>query len=148
MTGTFVPATFQVPETFEGPGFHLEPLGPQHNERDHAAWMSSIEHIRATPGFSSGGWPAPMSLERNLSDLEGHGEDFRDRRGFTYSILDGDVVIGCVYIYGTTEPGHDAEVRSWVIQSRADVDVVVWRSLSEWIVTMWPFTNAYYEPRA
>jgi hypothetical protein len=34
-----------------GVGLRLEPLGPQHNQSDHAAWMSSIEHIRSTPGY-------------------------------------------------------------------------------------------------
>ena len=31
--------------------FVLEPLGPEHNEADYAAWTSSLEHIRRTPGF-------------------------------------------------------------------------------------------------
>jgi hypothetical protein len=45
--------------------FHLEPLGPQHNQADHAAWMSSIEHIRSTPGYPDGNWPprSGMTLE-------------------------------------------------------------------------------------
>ncbi|UJW29792.1 hypothetical protein L3Q67_31775 [Saccharothrix sp. AJ9571] len=35
----------------------FEPLGPQHNRADHAAWTSSIEHIRSTPGYPDGDWP-------------------------------------------------------------------------------------------
>lgn len=73
----------------------LEPLGPQHNERDYEAWGSSIDHIRSTPGLADWDWPTPMSLEQNLGDLEGHARDFRKRTGFTYSILDADEVIGC-----------------------------------------------------
>ena len=49
--GAFVPDDFVVPVTLEGPGFRLDPLGPEHNERDHAAWMSSIEHIRSHTRF-------------------------------------------------------------------------------------------------
>ena len=57
MAATLVPDQFDVPLAFEGPGFRLEPLEPEHNERDHDAWMSSIDHIRATPGFGQGrGW--------------------------------------------------------------------------------------------
>jgi hypothetical protein len=67
----FVSDDFDVPNEFEGPGFRLEPLGPVHNERDHRAWMSNIEHIRATPGMK-GGWPSPMTVEENMSDLEEH----------------------------------------------------------------------------
>jgi hypothetical protein len=39
-----------------------------------------------------------MTLAENHDDLERHAHDFRERSGFTYSILDGDEVIGCVYI--------------------------------------------------
>jgi len=57
---------FVVPLSFDGPGFRMEPLGPQHNERDHDAWMSSIDHIRGTPDFPDGNWPTAMTLESNL----------------------------------------------------------------------------------
>ena len=145
---SFVPPEFDVPIAFEGPGFRLEPLGEQHNERDHDAWMSSVGHIRSTPGFDEGqGWPTPMSLEANRSDLVGHSEDFENRDGFTYSILDGDAVIGCVYIYPSTTPGHDADVSSWVRVSRAEMDEVVYAALSEWLRDVWPFENPRYAPR-
>jgi hypothetical protein len=53
-----------VPEGFEPPAgpvtehFVIEPLGPQHNERDYEAWSSSIEHIRATPDSRTAAGPA------------------------------------------------------------------------------------------
>jgi len=53
--------SFVVPLGFDGPGFRMEPLGPQHNERDHDAWMSSIDHIRQTPDFPDGSWPKVKS---------------------------------------------------------------------------------------
>ena len=53
----FVPAGFEPPTSLVTDRFRLEPLGPQHNEADHAAWMSSIEHIRSTPGYPDGKWP-------------------------------------------------------------------------------------------
>ncbi len=148
MAEQFVPETFVVPTSFVGDGFHLEPLGPGHNERDHEAWMSSIEHIAATAGFEDWDWPTPMSLEENRQDLEGHARDFRERTGFTYSILDGDEVIGCVYIYPPRSEGFDASVRSWVRASRAGLDEPVWRSLSVWLTTAWPFARLDYAPRA
>ena len=42
-----------------------------------------------------------MTPEENLSDLEQHAQDFRDRVGFTYTVLDpvDRDVIGCVYLY-------------------------------------------------
>jgi hypothetical protein len=148
MPDAFVPADFEVPEHFEGRGFHLEPLGPQHNERDHDAWMSSIDHIRSTPGFGPPhDWPAPMSLEANLADLEKHARDFEQRSGFTYSVLDGDEVIGCVYIYPPRDPGPDASVTSWVRVSRTEMDGVVYRSVSTWIAETWPFEDPLYAAR-
>ena len=144
MSDLFVPADFAVPSDFEGPGFRLEPLGPEHNERDHQAWMSSIDHIHATPGFPDGNWPSPMTLERNLADLERHAGDFVNRTGFTYSVLDGDDVIGCLYIYPSSEPGHDAAVQSWVTAGRAEMDAVVRRSVREWLASDWPFESPEY----
>ena len=150
MKDAFVPEDFDVPDSMVGPGFRLEPLGAEHNERDHAAWMSSIDHIRSTPGFDSSdsSWPIAMPLERNLQDLIAHARDFEERTGFTYSALDSGDVIGCVYIYPSRRPGHDAEVKSWVRANRAEMDTVLWESVSDWLKGAWPFTNVYYASRS
>jgi hypothetical protein len=107
--------------------------------------MSSIEHIRSTPGFPDGSWPTAMTLESNLADLERHANDFEERSGFTYSILDGDDVIGCVYIYPSQTA--DAAVSSWVRASRAEMDAVTWRAISTWLQTDWPFATVEYASR-
>ncbi len=149
MTTPLVPVDFVVPESFVGPGFCLEPLAAVHNDRDHAAWMSSIDHIAATPGSESwlGSWPVPMTLEENLSDLNRHAKEFAERLAFAYSIIDGAEVVGCLYIKRTDIEGHDAEVKSWVRASRAELDRVVWEAVSEWLATVWPFVSPYYAPR-
>src|SRR5215469_3996933 len=122
----FVPDDFAVPRELVTGEFRLEPLGPQHNESDYEAWTSSIEHLRATPGYPDGSWPRPMSAEQNLADLQRHANDFANRTGFTYTILASDdgSVIGCLYIYPTDMPGV-ADVRSWVRADRAELDVRV-----------------------
>jgi len=142
---SFVADDFVVPLRFDGLNFRMEPLGPLHNERDHEAWMSSIDHIWATPGFPDGTWPTAMRLEANRADLVRHANDFENRSGFTYSILDGDDVIGCVYIYPS--PTADAAVSSWVRASRAEMDVVTWEAISSWLETDWPFTIIEYGAR-
>jgi hypothetical protein len=148
MTSSFVPDHFQPPLTLRGDGFRLEPLGPRHNERDHEAWMSSIEWIQSTPGFGpDGDWPAPMNLDSNLEDLEMHARDFDQRSGFTYSVLDGDEIIGCVYIYPVADPDHDASIRSWVSESRSEMDIPVYRAVAGWIEGSWPFHSVQYAPR-
>ena len=145
MADLFVPPDFEPPLAYAWDEFHLEPLGPQHNDRDHEAWMSSIAHIRATPGFSpedEPGWPAPMSLERNLADLVRHANHFEQRKGFTYSILEGDDVVGCIYIYPSRTDAHDAVISSWMTERRADSDSSVRETLADWIDEVWPFSKA------
>lgn len=129
--------------------FALEPLTVRHNEPDYAAWTSSIEHIRQTPGFAGRSWPRPMSPEENAGDLARHERDFADRAGFTYTVLDhasGDV-IGCVYFYPPKRSGYDVDVRSWVRASRAELDKPLYELVSGWLARDWPFTNPDYAPR-
>jgi hypothetical protein len=144
----FVPAEFEVPTDLVADDFRLTPLGPEHNDPDYVAWMSSIDHIRATPGFAGRSWPAPMSAEENLRDLDEHRDDFRRRRGFTYTVLEpSDAVVGCVYIYPPDQPGADAEVRSWVRADRAHLDRPLYDAVSRWLRTAWPFAIVNYAAR-
>jgi hypothetical protein len=144
MAEAFVPPDFAVPEGLTTSRFRLEPLGPEHNERDYAAWTSSIEHIHASPGFEGGRWPYEMSLEENRRDLEGHARDFAERTGFTYTVLDDGDVIGCVYIYPDREGDAEARVRSWVRADRAELDLPLRRAVSGWLAEAWPFDRVEY----
>ncbi len=139
----FVPADFDPPTSLVMAEFRLEPLGPQHNEADYAAWMSSIAHIRSTTGFATGSWPPEkgMTLEENLSDLRRHAEDFTRRVGFTFTVLDpGDSdVIGCVYIYPTASEDYDVTVHSWVRVDRASLDAPLADAVASWLATDWPW---------
>ncbi|MFK8846051.1 GNAT family N-acetyltransferase [Streptomyces sp. Ac-502] len=169
----FVPADFVVPRGPTTDRFRLEPLTPDHNAADHAAWATSITHIRATPGYTGRGWPpeAGMTPEENLGDLRRHARDFERRTGFTYSVigLPGGEVIGCVYIYPvrdehgatSTEPGEtapgipdrapgpapDATVRSWVRADRADLDRPLYEAVRDWLAADWPFRTVAYAAR-
>ncbi len=142
----FIPGDFQPPHGLVTDHFLLEPLRPEHNEADHEAWSSSIEHIRATPGFSGGRWPRVMSLEENRADLERHARDFAARSGFTYTVLDPSDrrVIGCVYIYPDNDRVHDAVVTSWVRASRAGCDAALRKLVARWLVEAWPFERISY----
>lgn len=138
----FVPPGFVAPTSLETDDFRLEPLGEQHNESDHAAWTSSIDHIRATPGYPYGTWPPPegMSLESNAADLRMHAADFEAGRGFTFTVLDpGGEVIGCVYLYPTKKPEFEMAVRSWVRADRAELDVPLADAVAAWLDADWPW---------
>ena len=144
----FVPDGFEPPPGLTTDVFTLEPLGPEHNERDHAAWSSSIDHIRASPGYGpSSPWPHVMSVADNLDDLERHARDFAERSGFTYSVLDpGGDVVGCVYVYPARDATYDAHVRSWVRESRAELDLPLREAVAGWLGSSWPFERPLYEP--
>jgi hypothetical protein len=139
----FVPADFEPPTSLVTDHFRLEPLGPQHNDSDLAAWTSSIDHIRSTPGYPDGRWPPleGMTLERNLADLRRHAEDFTRRAGFTFTVLDPRVgdVIGCVYFYPSSSADWDVTAQSWVRADRAELDVPLADAVARWIATDWPW---------
>ena len=153
----FVPIDFAVPDGLTAGEFRLEPLGPQHNAADYAAWTASTDHIRGTPGFAGSNWPHQMSPADNLRDLQRHARDFAERRGFTYTVLStgGGDVVGCVYIYpphgdgpGGTGAGRHAVVHSWVRADRAALDPVLYQVVLGWLERDWPFRSIEYAPRS
>jgi hypothetical protein len=129
----------------------LEPLGPEHNVRDHAAWMEGIETIRATPGFrpeerGAEGWPQPMTLADNLADLTEHRREFTAGEAFAYSIVrPPDRVIGCVYL--DPDDQADVQVRWWVVGPGLDLAESIDAALRRWLETGWPFTRVRFPGR-
>jgi len=149
----FVPEDFDPPRALELPAFHLVPLDVRHNASDHAAWTSSIAHLRATPGLESWGWPPleGMSLAANREDLARHARDFAERKGFTYTVLrpGTEEVIGCLYIYPAKERDGDGDavVRSWVRADVAELDAPLHDAVSRWLAERWPFARVIYAAR-
>lgn len=136
----------RAPDGLRTDDFVLEPLGSQHNESDFVAWSSSIDHIRATPGFRAdqwGGdeWPYPMSPEENLADLQQHADEFARGEAFAYTVLDPATgeVIGCVYV----DPDDivDARCRMWLRTDRAHLDSALERTVRDWLaLPEWDFS--------
>jgi hypothetical protein len=155
--GPLVPDDFEVPRELRTAQFRLEPLGPQHNAADHAAWMSSIRHIQSTPGFAGHGWPTDegFSAEENLADLVQHDDEFERRVAFAYTVLSPDTgleevaepdVIGCLYLNPGQRQGS-VDVRSWVradVASTTDLDGVLRQAVREWLARSWPFDEVTY----
>ncbi|MBW6435220.1 N-acetyltransferase [Actinoplanes hulinensis] len=143
-----VDSSFEVPASYTAGGLRLELLGPRHNEADHAAWTSSIDHIRATPGFDRGWPPADgMTLAENLADLESHADRSARRVDFAYSVIDpatGDVV-GCVYFKPTT--AGEIQATSWVSATHAHLDGPLTDIVGRWLRESWPFETVHYRTR-
>lgn len=147
---SLVPDDFVLPEPPRSALFRLEPLSVAHNESDHAAWTSSIEHIRSTPGFAGRPWPSEfVSLQKNAISLAAHELDFQNRIGFSYAVLDpkSSEVIGCVYFYPPRAPEFDVDVRSWVRADRASLDSKLYHLVSQWLHDLWPWTQPEYAER-
>ena len=89
-----------------------------------------------------------MTPDENRADLQRHADDFRNRTGFTYTVLDpaDRDVIGCVYIYPSGKPGR-AIVRSWVCEERAELDEQLYEVVRQWLNRDWPFAEVNYSAR-
>jgi hypothetical protein len=152
---TFVPDGFVPPLRLDLPdlGVRLEPLGPEHCDGDYAAWTSSVQHIRASPGWEGSSWPREMTWQHNHDDLVRHRADFEARAGFTYTVLDAgtDEVVGCVYLYpphaasggGFPDAPSDGpgvvDLRCWVRADRAELDLPLAQAVLAWVDAVWPF---------
>ena len=94
--------------------------------------------------------PAALDDGESPNLVAGHAGDFRNLTGFTYTVLEpaSRDVIGCVYIYPLPDSDHDACALSWVRESHAHLDTSLWRAVSEWLASDWPFGSVRYAPRA
>ena len=72
-----------------------------------AGVLVAVVRPRSRPVVAAGRQPTVRG------PVERHARDFTDRAGFTYSVLDADEVIGCLYIYPARTEGGDASARSW-----------------------------------
>jgi hypothetical protein len=108
-----------------------------------------MDHIHATPGWEGSTWPAPMALAENRGDLERHAADFAARTGFTYTVLapDDDTVIGCLYLYPSKKPGHDARAMAWIRAADQDLDRVLFDAVTAWLEDAWPWHSVEFAPR-
>ncbi|WP_066528369.1 twin-arginine translocation pathway signal protein [Erythrobacter sp. CCH5-A1] len=148
----WIASDFVVPTLVEEPGFRLVPLGPALTEIDYRAYMSSIAHLQKT--FTrTASWPHEgLTLKDAVADMETEAGRFARRESFAYAVLtpDGTRERGCVYVYPSKVPGHDAQVLLWVTAAEyeAGFDAELYAWTQEWIARDWPFRNVAYPGRA
>lgn len=143
---------FAVLTLIEEPGFRLVPLGPALTEIDYRAYMSSIAHLQTTFTRSKG-WPHEgLTLKDAVADMETEAGRFARRESFAFAVLtpDGTRERGCVYVYPSKVPGHDAQVVLWVTAAEyeAGFDAELYAWAQEWIARDWPFTSVAYPGRS
>jgi RimJ/RimL family protein N-acetyltransferase len=157
----FYSAHAPVPEQLRTDAFVLRPLRASDNSLDYEAVMATQEALRR---LGEGDWPRPgFTPEENLADLERHEADFRDRRGFTYTVLDpeGTRCLGCVYVYplvralrGACVAGdeiarigaHEAVAWFWMRPDAvaADLDRRLLEELLRWLRTDFAFSRVVF----
>jgi hypothetical protein len=144
-----VPDDFVVPLRLETPDFILRPLLISDVVKDYDAVMTSVEHLQDVFGTGST-WPRGLSFEDDLIDLGWHHKEFKRRTSFAYTVMapDESICLGCVYIYPTTRPGHDAEAVCWIRASHAEkLDATLYQVFRNWLEADWPFKSVAFPKR-
>lgn len=154
----FYPGDAPVPEVLRTDEYLLRPLRATDVQLDYEAVISSRAELLLGSG---GSWPREgFTLEEDLTDLERHEQEHRDRVAFTYTIMNPaeSECLGCLYI-GPPERliGHDggggeylsdstAFASFWVRQSRlADrLDRRLIQALIPWFKNEWAFSHVLF----
>ena len=148
---TLVAPGFAVPTSAKGPGFRLQPLGPDLVKIDFDAYMSSVEHLQQTFTRSTD-WPhAGISDADAMLDMQTEEGRFQRRESFAYSVLtpDGKRERGCIYVAPSPVAGYDAVVRIWVTKAEYDAgfDKRLDAWAHKWIAAKWPFRKVAWPGR-
>ncbi len=146
----FVPLDFNIPKRLDHQEFVLRPLVIGDVIKDFDAVMTSVDHLQGVFGPGSD-WPSPdLSLEQDLIDLGWHQKEFQRRTSFAYTVMapDESRCLGCVYLYPSTAPDHDAEVYCWIRASdAAALDGLLYGTLKSWLKSTWPFRSVIFPGR-
>ena len=151
----FVPEDFVVPDGLIARDFRLTPLGPQHNEADYAAWTSSIDHIRATPGSARATGHARCPSLTISATWSGTPEISLSAAGSRIPCSASAPAMSSAAFTSTrstardqeTERRRHASVESWVRADHAALDAAVHDAVVAWLERDWPFDSIEYAPR-
>lgn len=148
-----------LPENFEHPsvvpigeaGHYLRPIHPDDTELDMVAVMGSQERLWSIYGEAWGWPPTTMTVEEDRADLARHAQEMNDNESFNYALFDRSetALLGCVYIDPSDQPGSDADISWWVIDSLvgSELEAALGAAVPAWIDTDWPFSAPSYVVR-
>ncbi|WP_373188113.1 hypothetical protein [Halopseudomonas sp.] len=146
-----LPADFQAPREWQGQRCILVPAAPLWVELDYAAVMTSREQLQGLFGAGDAWPPADLTQADDEADLTWHEREFAQGYSFAYSLLSHDRLrcMGCVYVYPTANPEHDAEAYIWASTTEPDeLRSAVLEELTQWLAQDWPFTALAWPGRS
>lgn len=145
-----VPNSFSIPQSLKTDEFALKPLTVDNLIKDYDAVMSSVEHLQGLMG-SDDGWPLGLTIEENLIDLGWHQREFTLRHSFAYSVmsLDGELCLGCCYIYPSMKSEYQAQAFYWIRQEHLvnGLEARLRSKFKRWLETDWPFSRIEFPNR-
>jgi hypothetical protein len=146
---TFVPEYFIVPTEINQEYFCLRVLSPEYADLDYNAVIESKSRLG---NVFSEAWPEVVTSPiQNLEHIKQDYEDFQNRLGFSYIILNRDLnrSLGCAYIFPSIFEGYEAAVYFWVHIQLMDTDFEknFESFLKNWIQSEWPFSKVAYPGR-
>ena len=151
MTYKFIADELQPPFDVVEENFIIRKLTVDEVEKDYNAVMSSKESLRQVFAVNDP-WPADdMTIEDNYNDLKMHQDEFDNREGFAYTVVNKEDTkcIGCIYIWPWTYGIYDAMVFYWVTDEVKETgfDKELGIYLDKWLKTFWSFDKPLYPGR-
>jgi hypothetical protein len=157
----FYPSDAPVPQGLRTDEFMLRMLKATDAALDYDAVISSREQLLIRSG---GDWPVEgFTLAENLADLQRHEREHRERKAFTYTVMNPSETecLGCVYLNplasllerlsagaqaSSSVQESAAYVSFWVRSSRlaGDLDKRLLAALRAWFQAEWPFSRTVF----
>ncbi|WP_371186144.1 hypothetical protein [Thalassotalea maritima] len=149
MSQQFLPINFKVPTKLETNTFHICPLTRNVADLDYEAVMSSQSELQGIFGRNST-WPnSNMTMNENLISIKVHEEEFEARKAFAYSVLNNaeNKCFGSIYVDPSRSVYFDCEVHFWIRTDNLELEIPLYKVVSEWLQNEWPFTKVAYPGR-
>lgn len=139
----FIEDDFMPPFDVVEDQFIMRKLTVDEVEKDFNALMSSKESLRQIFSIDDE-WPMDnMTIEENYKDLKMHQDEFDNREGFAYTVVNKEDTecIGCIYIWPWTHGTYDSLVFYWVTdQVKAlGFEETLGDYLQTWLKDFWLF---------
>jgi len=120
-------------------------------EKDFNALMSSKESLRQIFDIDDT-WPADdMTIEENYRDLKIHQDEFDNREGFSYTVVNKEDTecIGCIYIWPWSYGFYDSLSFYWVTDKvkAQGFEKELGKFLDKWLKEFWGFEKILYPGR-